>query len=108
MPPKKPGTGGLSKAKAKEAELANAAKGGNAKASSKTVAASQDKKPGKGGTSSQSVMEEQPVSERQPTIQERLGCKGWTGKLPVTLLNELCQKSKWKNPEYIVVSLPVS
>ena len=29
----------------------------------------------------------------------------WTGKTPITLLHELCQKKKWLKPQYYTVSL---
>ena len=32
-----------------------------------------------------------------------IGGESWTGKLPVNLLSELCQKNKWEKPEYSMV-----
>lgn len=104
MGPKKPGTGGVSKAKAKELEAA--AKAQAAAAAAATTKGGKAVK-GKGkGTDTPPVP---PVEEEKkpPTIQEQLGCVGWTGKLPVNILNELCQKRKWRSPEYIFVRYPL-
>lgn len=31
------------------------------------------------------------------------GSKSWTGKLPVNLLSELCQRKRWEKPDYSMV-----
>lgn len=41
--------------------------------------------------------EEQP---KQPSTKAIIGGASWTGKLPVNLLSEKCQKNKWEKPEY--------
>ena len=33
------------------------------------------------------------------------GSTSWTGKLPVNLLSEHCQKNKWEKPEYSMVMI---
>lgn len=33
------------------------------------------------------------------------GSASWTGKLPVNLLSEHCQKQKWEKPDYSMVTL---
>lgn len=33
-----------------------------------------------------------------------IGGASWTGKLPVNMLSEHCQKQKWAKPEYTMVS----
>ncbi|KAL9113122.1 MAG: hypothetical protein Q9227_002734 [Pyrenula ochraceoflavens] len=38
---------------------------------------------------------------KKPDVRTLIGGNAsWTGKLPVTLLNEHCQKQKWERPEY--------
>ncbi|KAL2017572.1 hypothetical protein VTK56DRAFT_1945 [Thermocarpiscus australiensis] len=36
----------------------------------------------------------------RPTARQLIGGASWTGKLPVNLLSEHCQKQKWEKPEY--------
>ncbi|KAJ9134650.1 DEAD/DEAH box helicase [Pleurostoma richardsiae] len=36
----------------------------------------------------------------KPTVKQIIGGQSWTGKLPVNLLSEHCQKQKWNKPEY--------
>ncbi|TPX07142.1 uncharacterized protein E0L32_010943 [Thyridium curvatum] len=36
----------------------------------------------------------------RPTVKQIIGGASWTGKLPVNLLSEHCQKQKWERPEY--------
>jgi hypothetical protein len=40
---------------------------------------------------------------KKPTVKEIIGGASWTGKLPVNMLSEHCQKQKWEKPEYIMV-----
>jgi hypothetical protein len=40
---------------------------------------------------------------KKPTVKQLIGGASWTGKLPVNLLSEHCQKQKWEKPEYIMV-----
>ncbi|KAB8343217.1 hypothetical protein FH972_022807 [Carpinus fangiana] len=37
---------------------------------------------------------------KKPSTREIIGGASWTGKLPMTLLSEHCQKQKWDKPEY--------
>ena len=37
---------------------------------------------------------------RKPDTRELIGGVSWTGKLPVNILSEHCQKQKWAKPEY--------
>lgn len=37
---------------------------------------------------------------KKPTTREIIGGASWTGKLPLNLLAEHCQKQKWDKPEY--------
>ncbi|KAF7504911.1 hypothetical protein GJ744_001632 [Endocarpon pusillum] len=47
----------------------------------------------------------QPTAPR-PDARKVIGGASWTGKLPMTLLSELCQKQKWNKPEYSMRKLP--
>lgn len=40
---------------------------------------------------------------KKPATRELIGGSSWTGKLPVNLLSEHCQKMKWEKPEYTMV-----
>jgi len=40
---------------------------------------------------------------KKPDTRTLIGGASWTGKLPVNLLSEHCQKQGWANPEYIRV-----
>ncbi|KAJ5755077.1 hypothetical protein N7533_004620 [Penicillium manginii] len=41
-----------------------------------------------------------PEEPKKPTVKEVIGGASWTGKLPVNMLSEHCQKQKWERPEY--------
>lgn len=41
----------------------------------------------------------------KPTVKQIIGGASWTGKLPVNLLSEHCQKQKWEKPDYSMVSI---
>ncbi|KAL4742794.1 P-loop containing nucleoside triphosphate hydrolase protein [Aspergillus similis] len=44
---------------------------------------------------------QQPADEqKKPTVKQVIGGASWTGKLPVNLVSEHCQKHKWEKPEY--------
>lgn len=36
----------------------------------------------------------------KPTVKQIIGGSSWTGKLPVNLLSEYCQKQRWEKPDY--------
>lgn len=40
---------------------------------------------------------------KKPPTRELIGGSSWTGKLPVNMLSEHCQKVKWERPEYTMV-----
>lgn len=42
----------------------------------------------------------------RPDARRVIGGASWTGKLPMSLLSELCQKQKWNKPEYSMKKLP--
>ncbi|KAJ5690587.1 hypothetical protein N7462_004979 [Penicillium macrosclerotiorum] len=41
---------------------------------------------------------------KKPTVKEMIGGASWTGKLPVNMLSEHCQKQKWEKPEYSMMN----
>ncbi|KAL2160631.1 hypothetical protein VTH06DRAFT_1319 [Thermothelomyces fergusii] len=44
-----------------------------------------------------------PDGPPRPTVRQLIGGASWTGKLPVNLLSEHCQKQKWDPPEYSTI-----
>lgn len=42
----------------------------------------------------------------KPTAKQIIGGASWTGKLPVNLLNEHCQKQQWEKPDYDMRKFP--
>jgi hypothetical protein len=40
---------------------------------------------------------------KKPDTRTLIGGASWTGKLPLNLLSEVCQKQKWNKPEYTMV-----
>ncbi|KAI0471625.1 P-loop containing nucleoside triphosphate hydrolase protein [Xylariaceae sp. FL0804] len=42
----------------------------------------------------------------KPTVKQIVGGASWTGKLPLNLLAEHCQKQKWERPNYQQVKRP--
>jgi ATP-dependent RNA helicase DHX57 len=48
--------------------------------------------------------EEMPTGPPKPTVKQIIGGSSWTGKLPVNLLSEHCQRQKWDRPDYQPVS----
>lgn len=40
---------------------------------------------------------------KKPDTRTLIGGASWTGKLPVNMLSEHCQKQKWEKPEYTMV-----
>ncbi|PHH68989.1 hypothetical protein CDD80_7087 [Ophiocordyceps camponoti-rufipedis] len=41
-----------------------------------------------------------PAAPPKPTVKQIIGGSSWTGKLPVNLLSEHCQRQRWEKPEY--------
>ncbi|KAF9881960.1 helicase associated domain-containing protein [Colletotrichum karsti] len=72
------------------------------------AAASSSKDAAKGRKAGgQSAMEQAagPVSGK-PTVKQIIGGSSWTGKLPLNLFNEFCQKQQWEKPVYDVRKTP--
>lgn len=42
----------------------------------------------------------------KPDARKIIGGNSWTGKLPQTLLSELCQKQKWNKPDFSMIKMP--
>ncbi|ROW16021.1 hypothetical protein VPNG_02668 [Cytospora leucostoma] len=113
---------GKEKAPAKEKvpakEKASASGSSATKKSSKKVAAPEDDllifttdkkkkggpsaKPGDAATSNLDGPPEPP----KPTVKQLIGGQSWTGKLPVNLLSEHCQRMKWEKPDYDMRKTP--
>jgi hypothetical protein len=49
------------------------------------------------------VKKQVPEEPKKPSVKEVIGGASWTGKLPVNMLAEHCQKQKWEKPEYSMV-----
>ena len=47
-----------------------------------------------------------PNAPPKPDARKVIGGQSWTGKLPVTLLNEHCQKQKWHKPDFSMRKMP--
>jgi len=60
------------------------------------------KKPAPSGSSSAGA-DGAPTGPPKPTVKQIIGGSSWTGKLPVNLLSEHCQKQKWERPDYDTV-----
>ena len=41
----------------------------------------------------------------RPSVKQIIGGASWTGKLPVNMLSEHCQKQRWEKPEYTMVGV---
>jgi len=53
-----------------------------------------------GGPSGPDLLGEAP---KRPDVKKIIGGASWTGKLPVNMLSEHCQKQRWEKPEYTMV-----
>jgi ATP-dependent RNA helicase DHX57 len=56
--------------------------------------------------SKQGAEKDSPSNTPRPDARKVIGGASWTGKLPMNLLSELCQKQKWNKPEYSMRKLP--
>lgn len=45
---------------------------------------------------------------KRPDTKTLIGGASWTGKLPMNLLSEHCQKQRWEKPEYTMVHISLS
>ncbi|RJE20613.1 DEAD DEAH box helicase [Aspergillus sclerotialis] len=58
---------------------------------------------GQTNESSKKVQDTPSEEPKKPSVKEMIGGASWTGKLPVNMLSEHCQKQKWEKPEYTMV-----
>ncbi|KAI1312773.1 DEAD/DEAH box helicase [Xylaria venustula] len=59
------------------------------------------KKNGQGSSKGKGADDEElPIGPPKPTVKQIVGGSSWTGKLPVNLLSEHCQRQKWDKPDY--------
>ncbi|KAM0324177.1 hypothetical protein ACHAQA_008370 [Verticillium albo-atrum] len=74
---------------------------GKDKTKDKDAPKGKDASKGKKGAAT-SLIEEAagPVGPPKPTAKQIIGGASWTGKLPVNLFNEYCQKQQWEKPDY--------
>ena len=69
--------------------------------------ASKNKKGQKGGVQTPTeTPAPAPAAPPKPTVKQLIGGSSWTGKLPVNLLSEHCQKQRWEKPDYDVRKSP--
>lgn len=61
----------------------------------------ENKLKGKGKTTA--AAETEAEAPKKPDTRTLIGGASWTGKLPVNMLSEHCQKQKWDKPEYTMV-----
>ncbi|KAK2873394.1 hypothetical protein FQN49_002392 [Arthroderma sp. PD_2] len=47
-----------------------------------------------------------PEEPKKPSVRSVIGGASWTGKLPLNMLSEHCQKQKWGKPEYTMIKTP--
>ena len=66
------------------------------------------KKKAVAGSSSRATGDAAPSADdvaKKPDARQLIGGASWTGKLPVNMLSEHCQKQKWGKPEYTMVGV---
>ncbi|OLN95452.1 putative ATP-dependent RNA helicase ucp12 [Colletotrichum chlorophyti] len=70
--------------------------------------AASSSKDGKGKKASGLSLMEQAAgpAANKPTVKQIIGGSSWTGKLPVNLFNEFCQKQQWEKPVYDMRKTP--
>src|ERR1700761_4250974 len=50
--------------------------------------------------------QKEPEAPSRPDVKKIIGGASWTGKLPVNLLSEQCQRQKWNKPDYQMRQVP--
>ncbi|PGH01789.1 hypothetical protein AJ80_08955 [Polytolypa hystricis UAMH7299] len=71
--------------------------------SSKGKAAKQQQSSSGGGKDG--AGEDSADQPKRPTARAVIGGASWTGKLPVNMLSEHCQKQRWEKPEYTMTKV---
>lgn len=110
--PKPPQQGGLSKKQQPKQESnasnskASNTKNGAPNANSSAASAESSKVKGKVKSAQNETL--LPVDDvpKKPTTRELLAGTSWTGKLPLNLFSEHCQRAKWEKPEYGMHRIP--
>lgn len=64
----------------------------------------EQKSPGAGQGLNRNQSHNEDASKKVDT-RKLIGGASWTGKLPVNMLAEHCQKQKWAKPEYTMVTI---
>ncbi|KAL0262886.1 putative ATP-dependent RNA helicase ucp12 [Diplodia seriata] len=59
----------------------------------------------KGKGKSKGAPEQPEDAPKKPDVRTVIGGASWTGKLPVNMLSEHCQKQKWAKPEYTMTKV---
>jgi ATP-dependent RNA helicase DHX57 len=91
--------------------------GGNSKKGKNAVKANEPDKPSASNSNSKGQKSKAapgqkaaenvtPEPPKKPDTRTLIGGASWTGKLPVNLLSEHCQKQKWQKPEYTMMRTP--
>ena len=104
-PPQASGSGSSSK---KSSKSANANSNNNKGQDDSFIVftnSTKDPKPKKGSQApsnagNSGTGEPGPSGPPKPTVKQLIGGASWTGKLPVNLLSEHCQRQKWDRPDY--------
>lgn len=73
---------------------------GNPNSTKKTKKVGPSEEQGKDAVNTQGTGEDAP---KRPDTRKLIGGASWTGKLPVNMLSEHCQKQRWAKPEYTMV-----
>ena len=107
-PPPASGSGSSSKKSAKPANANNNNDKGQDDSFIVFTNSTKDPKPKKGAQNSSNVgksgtAEAEASGPPKPTVKQLIGGASWTGKLPVNLLSEHCQRQKWERPDYQAV-----
>ncbi|KAF2138864.1 uncharacterized protein K452DRAFT_276693 [Aplosporella prunicola CBS 121167] len=76
------------------------AKGDSKKNKNKSDAAQGASDNSKGKAKGKSAVELHEAGPPKPDTRTIIGGASWTGKLPVNMLSEHCQKQKWEKPDY--------
>ncbi|ETS80107.1 hypothetical protein PFICI_07636 [Pestalotiopsis fici W106-1] len=100
-----PGTAGTGSAGANSSKKSSKQKAPAPKEDDFIVFTNSDKEPKarkkqNAGSSGNTDPADGPPGPPKPTVKQIVGGASWTGKLPVNLLSEHCQKQKWEKPSY--------
>ncbi|OJD29398.1 dead deah box helicase [Diplodia corticola] len=78
---------------------------GDSKKSKKADNAAKPDTSDKGKGKSKGAPEQPEDAPKKPDVRTVIGGASWTGKLPVNMLSEHCQKQKWAKPEYTMTKV---